>query len=87
MTSPKRGRPALPPELQRIKRGVSLTQESWGQLSDLTRWWGVSADRALERIIAVAVEQAHSNEAAFQGDPEVPAEDKTPRGVIPTDPI
>lgn len=75
----RRGRPALAPEARRVKRGLSLPPTAWAQLADLQAWWGVSADKLVERLIA----DAHGDEAAFQSDPDT-ASERTPPGYVPT---
>ena len=62
----RRGRPALAPENQRVKRGVSLPQHTWAQLAELKAWWGASADKIIERMIA----DAHLDESAIKRAPE-----------------
>jgi hypothetical protein len=60
----KRGRPPLPPEAQRIKRGLSMPSAAWAQLADLQAWRDISADRLVERLIA----EAHAADAALRSN-------------------
>lgn len=51
------GRPKLPPDERRTKKGVTLAPEAWDKLARLAKSDGCSANRYIERIILAQKEE------------------------------
>lgn len=47
----KRGRPALPDDEKRIRRGINLSPQAWGLLGKLAEQRGVSQNQVVEQLI------------------------------------